>query len=443
MTTFFIAVPTFNSAEFLGSSLASLLEAQPGDFDLHVRVQDGGSRDDTLAVAEAWSRRVASGGVPDAGRRRLSIVSAKDAGLYDAVATAIDAVAAERPDVLTWLGSDDLLMPGALATVANVFARFPHVRWLTGQPQVIDRDGAWYTGWNIRGCARRDIRRGLHDGRALGFIMQEGTFWRTSLFREAGGLRRDLRLAGDFDLWRRFARTDELVTCSFPLGAWRHRSGQASGDKSAYHREVDRVLAEDPVSAVEEDTARGDAPLRYRPVRLERRFGADYVFRVDGLPFYPLEGFGPEEEPAPAYGLHASFIRMSTPTARLRLPLLEQGVAYRVAMRFRNAHPGVRLVVRVGEAVVHDASVTSCDADASQVVAFDCVPPMAEPVLAIECLEGVAVGAPPMRRGFLDAWRRRRSRSAPRAPAGLLIEDVAFDRAAAPAAPATVAAVSR
>jgi glycosyltransferase involved in cell wall biosynthesis len=427
VTSFFIAVPTFGSAEFLGRSLASILEAQPGSFELHVRVQDGGSMDGTIAVAEEWARRIASGGVPDAGRRRLSIASGPDRGLYDAVAAAFDSADAASADVLTWLGSDDLLMPGTLATVARVFERFPEIRWLTGQLQVIDREGAWYTGANLPGFARRDIRRGLHDGRALSYVMQEGTFWRAALYREAGGLRRDLRLAGDFDLWRRFARTDELVACSFPLGAFRLRPGQASGDKAAYHREVDRVLAEDPTDlTVEAEVGRDDAMHRYRPVVLDRRVETDYALRVEGLPFHPLDGFGCMEPPAPRFGLHASFIRMIATRASLRLPIWEAGVPYRISMRFRNAYPQQHLVIRMNQRVLHDARVPRCDPDAPQVVAFDCTPESGTPVLTIECRAGAGRAAS---RGLLGRLRLRRPPPAALA-GGLLVEDVAFARAA-------------
>ncbi len=427
MTSFFIVVPTFNSAEFLGRCLAGLLEMQPGGFELHVRVQDGGSSDATCAIAEAWARRVAAGEVPDAEKRRLSIVSARDRGLYDAVATAFDSVAGDGYEVLTWVGSDDWLMPGALATVAKVFQRFPQIRWMTGQPQVVDREGACYSPWPLA-FARRDLRRGLHDGRGLPFVQQEGTFWRSTLYREAGGLRHDLRLAGDFDLWRRFARTDDLVTCSFPLGIWRHRAGQASGDLAAYYGEVERVLAETGgVPPLEEDLARHEHVSRYRPVVLERNFGDDYVLREEGLPFQPLEGFSPMLRPEPEYGLHTSHVRIVARTARTRIPILECGVPYRVAIRFRNSHRGQRLTIRMGDAILHDAPVPCHDAGAPQVVAFRFVPDVRHPVVTVKCRAGGKVGR----------WRRlvARLRARPVDPwkaSTVLIEDVAFCRDAPP-----------
>jgi glycosyltransferase involved in cell wall biosynthesis len=423
MARFFIAVPTRNSARFLGQTLASLLESQPGDFDLHVHVQDGASTDGTLAVAEAWARRIAAGEVPDASRRRITIASARDAGLYDAVATAFDSVARDEPDVLGWLGSDDLLMPGALATIAKVFERFPEARWLTGRPQWIDPDGAWFSPWGIESYARRNIARGAHDGRSLPFVMQEGTFWRAALYREAGGLRRDLRLAGDFDLWRRFARTDDLVMCPFPLGAWRQRDGQASSDLAGYYREVERVLADGKGSGVEAEASSEDPALRYRPVLLERLFGRDWALRVSGLPFRPLEGFGPLEEPAAAEGLHGSFVRMRARRALLQVPLLEEGVPYRLALRLRKAHPAQRVIVRYAKKVVYEGTPRPAGASRSSVVAFTITPQWNMPVLSLEYREC------PLRTALRWASQRLRGRAARKAVDGsFVVEDLAFER---------------
>jgi hypothetical protein len=418
VTRIFIVVPTRNSAPFLGHTLASLLEAQPGDFHLHVHVQDGLSDDGTLEVVRAWQRRVASGEVPDAARRVLSVATARDSGLYDAVATAFDALAAADEDVTTWLGSDDLLMPGALATAANVFEKFPAVRWISGQPLVIDEKGAWYGIDGLQTYAQRDLRRGLHDGRALRFVQHEGTFWRAGLYREAGGLRRDLRLAGDFDLWRRFARTAALAVCPFPLGAWRQRPGQTSADLAAYYREVDRSVAEAGCRGVDEEAAQDDPAVRFRPTVVERHFGSDYALREDGLPFHALEGFGPVEPASPGEGRHAASVRMAGARALLRVPLLEAGVPYRFALRVRSAGPHLRLTVEAGAQVVHDAPLRG-SGEGPELVTFTLAPAVKWPVLTLRV--GPAASGPLAR---LARGVRGRGASADR----LLVEDLAFDR---------------
>jgi glycosyltransferase involved in cell wall biosynthesis len=99
MANFFIIVPTHNSAQYLERCLASILLVQPGGHNVHVHIQDNASTDATCDIAIAWSGRGAT------------FTSEKDEGLYDALAKASSVLMAGQ--IMTWLGSDDLLMPGA------------------------------------------------------------------------------------------------------------------------------------------------------------------------------------------------------------------------------------------------------------------------------------------------------------------------------------------
>jgi len=225
MADFFIIIPTFNSAAFLDQCLASVTAAQPGRFGLRVRIQDGGSTDATLEIAKSWESR------------GVTIASEKDQGLYDALYKASKDL---RPgEIMTWLGSDDLLMPGALATAASIFDQLPEVEWITGQPFVANDKGESFTpGRKVR-FIRSELAAGKYDGRSKGFVMQEGTFWRGDLWLKAGGIDRNFQLAGDWDLWRRFSQHTPLYALSFPLGRFTRRDGQKSQDMKAYYREVD------------------------------------------------------------------------------------------------------------------------------------------------------------------------------------------------------------
>jgi hypothetical protein len=52
-----------------------------------------------------------------------------------------------------------------------------------------------------------------------------------------------MRLAGDFDLWRRFAQHADLVMTDALLGVFRVREGQLSASIERYHKEIDDVLS--------------------------------------------------------------------------------------------------------------------------------------------------------------------------------------------------------
>jgi hypothetical protein len=106
----------------------------------------------------------------------------------------------------------------------------------------------------VRAVPRQTLAAGLHDGRALPFIQQEGTFWRGSLWNRVGGIDRSFRLAGDWDLWRRFAAEAGHVAIDAVTGSHRRHPGQLTADMGAYYNEVDdRLLGAKDISTVYRD----------------------------------------------------------------------------------------------------------------------------------------------------------------------------------------------
>lgn len=226
MANFFIIVPTLNASEFIDRCLSSIILVQPGNFGLRVHVQDGGSADNTLELVNAWKQK------------GVTFSSENDTGIYDSINRA--AKRADINDIMTWLGSDDILLPGTLATVASIFDNLKNIEWITGQNFVGNEDGEGYTPWRSGPYIREDIISGFYDGRMHGFIMQEGTFWRSSLWNKANGLDAKFKHAGDWDLWRRFAQYAPLYEITFPLARFTRRPGQKSQDKIAYYQEIDK-----------------------------------------------------------------------------------------------------------------------------------------------------------------------------------------------------------
>src|SRR5271166_2779555 len=154
MANFFIIIPTLNSAGFLERCLASVISTQPGNFGVRVHVQDAQSTDDTMKIAEAWAPR------------SVTISSERDDGLYDALTRAATRM---RPgEIMTWLGSDDVLLPGALATVASIFDQLPEVQWLTGLPFCGNVVGEGYTPGPPMPYIRADLAAGKYEGRSKG-----------------------------------------------------------------------------------------------------------------------------------------------------------------------------------------------------------------------------------------------------------------------------------
>jgi hypothetical protein len=244
-----IVTPTWNGEAFLNETISSVV-AQSGDFDLHYHVQDGLSTDGTVKILQQWSKTFADSATDSTPRVQYSWASEEDAGMYDAinkgfahVLTRLGSVDPARV-IMTWINSDDLLAVSALKTVARFFDSCPDKLWMTGIATVAFSDGAISdTRESPWGSSTYYLGAGLYDGRTLPVVQQEGTFWRQSLWDRAGEADATLRLAGDWDLWRRFAGHADLVTFKAVLGIHRRHAGQLSEDMGKYWREVDDVKA--------------------------------------------------------------------------------------------------------------------------------------------------------------------------------------------------------
>ena len=241
---FRIVTPCYNSAPYLDATIMSVV-TQAGDFELDYHVQDGGSTDGSLARLEYWAKLLGSGDFPMQCRAlRFSYSSERDAGMYDAINRGFARLDADGGDAwMSWINCSDMLLPNALQTVAAVDRTFPDVRWLCGRSLVIDTDGSqMQINW-LAAYARRSIADGLHDGGHMGYVQQEGTCWKAELWRAAGGkVRSDLRAAGDFELWTRFAALAELHVIDGVLGAFRFHPGQLSAAARVYEGEVAQIL---------------------------------------------------------------------------------------------------------------------------------------------------------------------------------------------------------
>lgn len=328
-----VVTATRQAETWLDDCLASVL-LQPGDFTLCHHVQDGGSTDQTLAIVERWQRRLAE----DPGLIRcrgvsLTLASAADGGLYDALARGFESLDPGPDDVMTWLNADDLLAPGAIQTAVSWMSERPDVRLCGGRAAEIDAKGRISRLHPLVPISRAALARGDHDGRRRPFIMQEGTFWRGDLWTEVGGVDGRFRLAGDWDLWRRMALSADYVTLDTVTAFHRRRSGQLSEDLDAYFAEIDAARDQNPTPDIVGEPGRvgrlasgGQAEASLEPVRpapLPEQLTPQA--RSVAVPFSWGQGMGEPEGPYPEYGLPAGIRWMTAEAVPLTVQAREDG----------------------------------------------------------------------------------------------------------------------
>ncbi len=179
-----IVTPSYNQARFLERTLQSVIRQR--DHVHEYFVLDGGSTDGSQDIIRRHEQHV------DYWQ------SEKDDGQSDAIHTGFQRCTG---DVLYWLNSDDVLLPGILERVTQQFDAEPELDVLSGWAVWIDENDrimrlhitpvdspAWMRWGTLR----------LH---------QPTCFFKRALYEEVGGLDLSLHCMMDTDLWYKFART--------------------------------------------------------------------------------------------------------------------------------------------------------------------------------------------------------------------------------------------
>jgi glycosyltransferase involved in cell wall biosynthesis len=246
-----IVTPSLNQGPFIERTLRSVLD-QRGDFELEYLVYDGGSADGTREILARHADRVRTVIEPDTGQ-----ANAVNKGLRAATG-----------DVVGWVNSDDLLLPGALARVADAFRARPELQWLHGRCEIVDEDDRPIRRWL---AAYKDFRCRRYTREALlveNFVSQMTVFWRRPLQDRVGLLDEALRYTFDYDLWLRFSGVAPPLFLDQKLAAFRWYARSKSG------ADFERQFAED--AEVFRRHAPADPALRRRKERRTRQILAVY-----------------------------------------------------------------------------------------------------------------------------------------------------------------------
>lgn len=110
-----IITVSYNSEKTIGHTIESILYQtchEEPDIELEYLIVDGGSRDDTVKIAEGYRGRLEENGVI------YRVDSEPDGGIYDAMNKGIRRATG---DIIGILNSDDWYEPDAVVTVAETF----------------------------------------------------------------------------------------------------------------------------------------------------------------------------------------------------------------------------------------------------------------------------------------------------------------------------------
>ena len=185
-----IVTPSYNQAQFIAATIDSVLSQ---DYpNLEYFVMDGGSTDGTIEILKSYGAKI-------------NWESNKDAGQADAINQGLRK---SRGEILAYLNSDDIYLPGTLKRVGEYYAR-TQADWITGDCLTIDESGKpSKNNWLISGYKR--FLMALYSPLTLriadSMLPQPSTFWSRRAFEQVGEFNEKYHYVMDYDYWLRMAK---------------------------------------------------------------------------------------------------------------------------------------------------------------------------------------------------------------------------------------------
>ncbi len=182
LPTISIVTPSYNQATMLERTIRSVLDQ---DYpQLQYVIQDGGSTDHSVDIIRRYASRLHHwDSRPDEGQAHaIQLGFARTDG-----------------QVMGWLNSDDILLPGALWEIARFFQKNPDVDVAYGHRLIIDEQDHEVGRWVLPANTHKYLPW-------ADYLAQESVYWTRQIWDRVHGIDRSFQFAMDWDLFLRFRR---------------------------------------------------------------------------------------------------------------------------------------------------------------------------------------------------------------------------------------------
>ena len=215
-----VVTPSYNQADYLEQTIRSvLLQGYP---NLEYIIMDGGSTDDSLDIIKKYSPWISFW------------VSEPDNGQSEAINRGFSRA---KGDILAWLNSDDLYLPGCIYKMVEVLINQPDTGLVIGQVGVIN-----------------DVNEHIGFFEPIDFSLkkflcfqqifpQQAAFFQRWVYDHSGGVREDLHFAMDHEFFVRIASSHIPITFVQDEMALFRVSGKNKGsaDRSKWGNEFEMI----------------------------------------------------------------------------------------------------------------------------------------------------------------------------------------------------------
>ena len=213
-----IVTPSYNQAQYLEQTILSVLEQNYHPIELIVI--DGGSTDGSVAIIQKYEQQLAYW------------VSEKDRGQAHALNKGLRQASG---DIVAYLNSDDLYLPGAFASVIKYFQEHPSCDWLCGDTLLF---GEQQTETLVETKVPKSAAHALSWAYKA---PQPGMFWKRELL--SGGFDEQWRYCFDHELYVRLLLAGHKCEhLPVAIAAYRlHATSKTVAEGNLFDAEFDQI----------------------------------------------------------------------------------------------------------------------------------------------------------------------------------------------------------
>jgi glycosyltransferase involved in cell wall biosynthesis len=241
-----VVVPTYNRAEYIAETIASILEQSYANIE--IIVIDDGSTDDTRNVVRPFEPRIRYVWQENAERG-----ASRNHGLRLA-----------RGEYIAFLDSDDLWLPTKVQEGVHFLQAHPEIGLVYTDALQIDSEGRELRLLRANGPSGHVTDKLLEKN----FVSIGTHLTRTALVNEIGGYREERQLSGseDWEMWVRLSLRTQFAYLPNATSKLRTHSANTMTDAGAMHRSMSRAAelfreSPDLVSAYPRSMRRMDANI--------------------------------------------------------------------------------------------------------------------------------------------------------------------------------------
>lgn len=200
-----IITPSLNQGQFIEKNIRSITEQNYPDFE-HI-VIDGGSSDATIDILKKYDH--------------IRWISEEDSGQANAINKGFRMAGG---DVVSYLNSDDVYMPGTFEKVNRIFLEDPKTDFIFSNCILIDAED------NMVGFFKGKDPQQFSVVTHTNFIPQPTVFFKRSIFEKTGFLNEEYHMSMDFDYWRRISKNHHMKYVNDVFASFREH-GEAKTQK--------------------------------------------------------------------------------------------------------------------------------------------------------------------------------------------------------------------